>query len=142
MSIEKTIENIKALKENLDDIILDAVAEEEEFIVGLNKKALSEGFKADGSPTGQYSTFTIFSKRLKGQPFSHVTLKDTGDFYDSLFIKLLDDGFEIRSSSQNSEKTGSIRENYPNALGLNQKGLEQARIKLKPKIIQMIKEMI
>lgn len=34
-----------------------------------------------------YASSTIRQKKKKGQPFDRVTLKDTGDFYNSISIK-------------------------------------------------------
>lgn len=35
---------------------------------------------------GEYSPFTVMTKLKKGQPINRVTLKDTGDYYDSYRI--------------------------------------------------------
>ena len=44
-----------------------------------------------------YADSTIKIKKRKGQPVDRVTLKDTGEFYDSSKIDLDSDGFEIEA---------------------------------------------
>ena len=42
-----------------------------------------------------YAPLTIEIKTMKGQPTDRVTLKDTGDFYESFFISADNEGFFI-----------------------------------------------
>jgi hypothetical protein len=42
-----------------------------------------------------YEPLTIEIKTIKGQPTDRVTLKDTGDFYESFFISADNEGFFI-----------------------------------------------
>ena len=67
-------------------------------VVGKNREVLNlvvemntqdqlfdKGIRANKTKIGKYSPFTIEMKRAKGQPFNHITLKDTGEFYESFF---------------------------------------------------------
>lgn len=35
---------------------------------------------------GEYKSYTVFRKQIKGQPVDRVTLKDTGEFYESFEV--------------------------------------------------------
>lgn len=47
-----------------------------------------------------YALRTIQKKIKKGQPIDRVTLKDTGAFYNSLYVVFEEDGFRIASSDE------------------------------------------
>ena len=42
-----------------------------------------DGIDSLGRSLGSYSPLTIMYKKMKGQRYDHVTLKDTGEFYNS-----------------------------------------------------------
>ena len=57
-----------------------------------------------------YSSFTIGLKREDGQPTNKVTLKDTGEFYDSFHIFARNTYFEIVAQFEKEE--GNIYDNF------------------------------
>jgi len=66
-----------------------------------------------GSP---YRARTIKIKKRKGQPTSRVTLKDTGEFYDTFKVKFVQNGYEItadfdKGSSPSSFSEGDVSSN-------------------------------
>lgn len=50
-----------------------------------------------------YAPRTIYNKTRKGQPTDRVTLKDTGEFYNSLHIEFDENGFRIVSDDDKSK---------------------------------------
>ena len=50
-----------------------------------------------------YALRTIQKKIKKGQPIDRVTLKDTGDFYNSLYVVFEEDGFRIASNDEKAK---------------------------------------
>ena len=54
-----------------------------------------EGIDSDDNSLGEYSLRTIAEKIEKGDRHDHVTLKDTGAFYDSFRIEVDKNGFNI-----------------------------------------------
>lgn len=75
-----------------------------EFIIELNTdNQLFEGVNADGvllsSIGGSYSNTTIRIKQGKGQPIDRVTLKDTGEFYESFTVNITTSGIEIQANT-------------------------------------------
>ena len=83
----------------LNGIILEVWEQEDvqEIIIGLNTRnqLFDEGIDSEGQTLGEYTPFTKGRKQEKGLPFDRITLYDTGEFYDSFYIKPVNDGFEI-----------------------------------------------
>ena len=59
------------------------------LIISLNTKEqlYSQGIDSKGKTLGEYSTYTKAIKQKKGQITDHITLKDTGEFYNSFKVK-------------------------------------------------------
>ena len=47
-----------------------------------------KGIDSKGESLGEYSPFTIELKKLDGQRYDHITLKDEGDFYKSFRVSV------------------------------------------------------
>ena len=84
---------------------------------------LWSGTDGDGNPiTPAYTPYTVSIKTLKGQPSARVTLKDSGDFYLSVTIKIEGDGFYFESDDP---KADDLIGKYGKAtLKLNQENLQ------------------
>lgn len=81
--------------------MLFSITEEEEtqeFIINtIQDQLYNTGADGKGKSLGDYSFSTIRLKKKKGDPFDRVTLFDTGEFYDSFFIKPTKEGFIINA---------------------------------------------
>src|SRR4051812_41979225 len=93
-AIKRKIEKIERLDQDkiMTEILDDSKIQSD--IIALNQKQLfEEGVQADGTPTGEYQPATIQGTKYypgkieKGQPYDHVTLKDTGAFYNSMKVE-------------------------------------------------------
>lgn len=63
------------------------------------------GIDGDGNPVEpNYTPYTISVKTLMGQPTARVTLKDTGDFYVSITIRIMGDGFYFEATDDKAAK--------------------------------------
>lgn len=89
-------------------------------IIDLNQKQLyEEGVDSKGVPTGEYSDATIYGtsnfegKIEKGERYDHITLKDTGESYDSMKVEVEESTFSINGNFPQSVETA-----FPDALGL------------------------
>ncbi len=83
---------------NVDKIMSEVLRDErlKDYIIELNQSQLYEsGTDSNGQSLGQYQPYTVEIKRKKGQRTDHITLKDTGRFYNSFRIRVKSDGFEI-----------------------------------------------
>ncbi len=106
---------LECVREN-EAVVIDANAEEQLFERGENRLGVSI---ADYQP---YSPVTVEEKRLRGQPYNRVTLRDTGDFESSFYIRYMDDGFEITASDW---KTDDLVRKYGREIfGLNRENLD------------------
>jgi hypothetical protein len=101
------------------DRILDAVANLDErkvWFFAVNKDVQDEiirinteeqleeqGVDSLGRPLGDYSPLTIVYKRMKGQRYDHITLKDTGDFYNSWKVTVRVNDIEIDADDQKED---------------------------------------
>jgi hypothetical protein len=88
----------------------------------LNRGQLSLGVRTDGSEIlPSYTPLTIEIKKEKGQPFDHVYLKDTGDFWNRIKMQIRGDKIVTDDSSPLTTK---LEKKYNTAkgkiLGLNQ----------------------
>lgn len=63
------------------------------YDLNINDQLFKKGIDSEGKSLGQYAPSTKKIKQRKGQPSDHITLKDTGAFYDSFDITPDDDGF-------------------------------------------------
>lgn len=110
------------------ELLSDALKEPliESQIIDLNQKQLFEqGIESDGTPTGEYSLKTINYKISEGQPTDHITLKDTGDFYDSMKVEVSDDKAVITGDMQKPDR--NLEDGWPKALGLTEDSLNEIK---------------
>ena len=139
MTLDNTISVIEDLQKNKDKIILDLVSEYDDFVIGLNQAQLyDDGIRNDGSQiTPPYAISTLRIKRKKRQPTDRVTLKDTGDFYDSFYIELGSNSFLINARDS---KTIDLKQKYEDEiLGLTEKSIGELSQFLKGKLIEQLR---
>ena len=107
MNIFDSLNKFVALEGKEDDIIEEITKQKEtqEFLIFvLQEQLFQSGEDGKGVPIGMYSPFTITIKKRKGQPTDRVTLKDTGDFYNSYTIKPFNGGFIIDADGEKEDK--------------------------------------
>lgn len=110
-------------------------------IIDLNQKQLYEkGIQADGQPTGEYAYNTIYGtsryegKIAKGQPYDHITLKDTSAFYNSMDVVAQSDNVIMKVKDPND-----LQAIYPEALGLTSESLQELRTEIKERFCDVFK---
>src|SRR5690554_1258052 len=96
-------------KEAYNDGVLATMAD-----LNTEVQLMEQGVFADGTDTPDYSPFTIEIKQGKGQPYDHMTFRDTGETHSSIeysfngeIVANWDDRFELQ-------------ENYGDLVGLTQ----------------------
>jgi hypothetical protein len=102
-----------------------------------------EGQDGDGNILGYYSAFTeqLNPEKKEG---SHYTLKDTGDFYESMIFNIFVDYLEIdadpiKTDKITGEETNLFQKYGEDILKLNEENLELFKIKLVEKYIETVK---
>lgn len=105
-----------SVREN-EAVVIDMNAEEQLFERGENRLGVSI---ADYRP---YSPVTVEEKRIHGQPYNRVTLRDTGDFESSFYIRYTGDSFEIAASDWKTDDL--VRKYGKEIFGLNRDNLDE-----------------
>lgn len=137
--LQSLVDRLKALKQTLPELVRQVIEESEEEIIDLNQLQMYEGINPDGSNIEpEYTTLTKRIKRIKGQPFDRVTLRDTGSFYGNMKVKVAGDIIGIDSTDS---KRNKLVEKYGNPFGLTEENkTDLAEIILKPRLQEKIKQ--
>ena len=105
MKLQDYIQMLKKLQDDIPAIVDRLVEEEPKWILGAAKRRMYQyGIDGNEEFLGTYAPFTIEKK--KKSPYSkttHVTLRDTGDWYNSLFTKY--ENGELFMDSTDKRKT-------------------------------------
>ena len=150
-AILNKIDQFNAL--SLYDVMQKLFADDEftDYIIFLNTQSQlydkgvdSTGQRLDAGRNG-YAPYTIMVKEAKGQPVDRVTLKDTGEFYDSfktIFLPSGDGAIQITANTI-KDQTDLLVEWGKDIIGLDQDSLELLRDMAKTKlqtIVQSLKK--
>lgn len=126
---------------NIEQVARESINETKEVIADLNAEQMFRGLRADGSEiTPSYSELTVQIKKMKGQVFDHVTLRDTGAFQQAMFVRV--SGLQVITGSSDL-KSPKLERKYSKAkgsiFGLSEKfRAEYLRESLRPTFQQRI----
>ena len=115
------------------------------FVLDLNRieQLYKRGIDSEGVTLetigGAYSDLTVAIKQTKGQPTDRVTLKDTGDFYESFQLIVKGNMIEIDADPIKEGVSLEVRWGS-DIIGLSENSLMKLIEKLKPLIIDEIRE--
>lgn len=107
------------------------------FILDLiQNDQLQKGIDEDGDIMGLYSAFTqsINSLKIAGTPY---TLDDTGAFYKSMFITVLNDSFIIDADPDKGQDNLFFKYGE-GIIGLTEENMDKLRFEVKKKYIEFI----
>ena len=137
-AIDNIVTKLERIKVDRDKIVLDTIQMFENYVIELNRKQLFAGVDGKGNEiTPEYTDVTYDIKIKVGQPADRVTLKDTGDFYASIFI---DYGTKYIYMDANDSKTDDLVSKYGgDILGLNEKSIDDLKKKIKSTLFNQIK---
>ena len=138
--VRKAFEQIR---DTLPTIVLDAVQSNEDAVIDLvtEDQLSGKGITVSGTPiTPAYTPFTTSIKRRKGQETGHVTLKDTGAFHKSIFIKYESDSFSIVAKDSKTPKI--IKKYGDDILGLTEQNKGKVSELIEPDIIETMDKII
>lgn len=140
--IKRITKNVKQLSSNkiLKETLSDNTQMQYDIIqLNTQKQLYEQGLFADGKPTGDYATSTIYGtskfegKIQKGQPYDHITFKDTGAMYESEKLKVTNDGFVL---TMDTIKNGvDLEQREGKIVGLTDESLSEVREWVKPLFI-------
>lgn len=125
--------------EAVQKYILDLNREKQLFKDGIN--ILGEKLRSDLARFGQvYSNNTINIKTEKGQPTNRVTLKDTGEFYSTFFLKT--NPFDFTIEADTIKDGEDLQDRFPDILGLAEENKNLLVIYIQDELIPLIKTVI
>ena len=109
-------------------------------MVEMEQKRMYEGFLSTGEATTPYYTpFTVAMKNLKNQPTDRVTLKDTGDFYNAMFVEVIGDIVVFDSKDYKSE---DLKEKYGDYIfGLTEENRTDVKGMFSMRLLQWFREL-
>ena len=103
----------------------------------IQQDQLQKGIDEDGDIIGLYSEWTelINPEKIAGTPY---TLEDTGDFYKSMYIVVLNDSIVIEADP--IKGTDNLFYKYGEGIiGLTEENMDKLREEVKKKYIEFVK---
>lgn len=129
-TIKGLLDRLEAL--DTDAICVETVQESAPAMTDKQREQLYSGETAQGTEIKPpYRPYTVAVKQLKGQPTDRVTLRDTGAFYQGVYVRV--DANTINTGSTDG-KEAKLREKYGEGIfGLNDKfGFEVVQETMRP----------
>jgi hypothetical protein len=128
-----------------DAIWFNVVDQEvKDMIIQMNTEDQLEeqGIDSLGRSLGDYSPYTIIEKQLKGQRYDHITLKDTGAFYDSWVVTVSRDAITIDADDTSLYDQPLFQVWGEDVLGLTDENMDILRAVIADKYIEYIYEQL
>lgn len=109
--LQRLRNRIKSIPANTVAAVAETIANNPTFVADLNVEQLkTHGITALAKPVEPpYAKITRSIKKMKGQPYNRVTLRDKGDFHDSFYVLIEGDGFRIDAKD---EKRDDLADKY------------------------------
>jgi len=96
--IDDILRKVKTLNEKEAwFFVIDEELKDEIIRLNTQDQLYEDGIDSLSETLGDYSSYTVARKSMKGQKTSNITLKDTGDFYKSFKVKVTATGFIIKA---------------------------------------------
>lgn len=133
---------VKLKTTGINSIISDGIKRNANTIIKMNTdgQLYNEGIDKFGVKLREYKDITKKLKAAKGQRTDHTTLKDSGDFYKSYFLKIFSDSFEINSDDP---KRDDLFQKYGSGIfGLTEDNMRILRNILRLDLLQQIRKRI
>jgi hypothetical protein len=106
-----------------------------------NDQLRKEGVAADGEVIGYYSFVTEIITRGRKQQGDKYNLFDTGEFYRSMFVLVLQDSIIVKGDGQKGNE--NLFEKYgSNIISLTDANKSRLRIKLKNYYVQYLRKIL
>lgn len=145
-SIRNLEYRLRRFKENLHNTLADIVQENADIIISTvtADQLYDEGIDGRGIRLDSFAPYTLntqFRKVRKGQPIDRVTLRDTGEFYNSIYLVFDKGGFYLTSSD---DKFKHLKKKYgPRILRLTNENLSYILDEvIRPELAKRLKEAV
>lgn len=127
MKIDKSIGKIRNYLKNCKKFGEQIMVKYESHIIKENVSQMYDlGQNIKEESLGEYTPISKWIKQQKGQRTDHITLRDTGDFHEKMFMKKTKEAqkeseFEIKSKDWKSDM---LERGFPDIFGLNEENLK------------------
>jgi hypothetical protein len=141
-ALQKLRNRIKSIPANTVTAVAETVANNTTFIENLNIEQLkTHGVTALSKPVEPpYLDITKQIKKVKGQPYNRVTLRDRGDFHKSFYVEVEGDGFRIDATD---EKRDDLVDKYTVWIfGLSKDSRKQFLTMYRPEIVKNLRKLL
>lgn len=140
MIIDDKIKRLREFESKVESNIILLAKDLEHLILDMNRDQIEgSGVSNDNQKiTPKYTPFTVKIKKAKGQPTTHVTLHDTGEFLDSLFVVYGDHYFAIGADDPKVKKLE--RKYGKDIFGLIEKNLRELIDLIRPELQEKFKK--
>ena len=145
---EKLLAKIE--KYNVDRILFEVWKNQKvkDYIISLNtigvkgSQLYELGVNSLGVSLGDYTPYTQFLKKTGdgNKRIDHITLIDSGEFYDTFFVNALLQGFSIEADGEKPD--GNILDRFKNAVGLTDESLQLLIEFIRPFYISASKKIV
>lgn len=142
-TVKDVFRRVSNFQQSQSKIMNDCITDSSETILDANRDQMFEGMDKNGKEIiPEYKPMTIDIKKEKGQPTDRVTLKDTGEWHRSLFMKV--EGGKVFIDSQH-ELTDELLAKYDRGtetiLGIPKSKVEPINETIMTKFIRIFREM-
>jgi hypothetical protein len=121
--IDKLLDSIAQLDESkMWFFAVDEDVKDEIIRLNTEEQLEEQGIDSLGRDLGDYSPLTIMFKKMKGQRYDHITLKDTGEFYNSWVVRVTVNDITIDANDQ-KEDTALFEVYGVDVIGLTEENL-------------------
>lgn len=140
MTVNECCARFERAIESLSFVVSDIIYQLSDKIIDMQTDRLWEGLYVNGEYINPYyAEMTINIKKMKGDPYDRVTLRDTGAFYRAIFVK--QEGNELLIDSTDS-KAESLKGKYGEIFGLTEQNKEVLQNDSADMLIEYIKRFV
>jgi hypothetical protein len=122
---------------NLVELTADAMEQQPNVSVELNRDQMLEGKRSNNEQIGEYRPLSVFERSRIGRQTSYVDLYLTGEFQSRMYQKINGDDFDLDSSDTKRDKL--VFQYKDNIFGLTSESKRIAWIEYTPYVVQGIK---
>ena len=144
VTIQEKISHLKAI--HIDRLFDRIIKANKKDLIKMNRDQMYEDGTLDITSGGrqQYAPSTVYAKkryaRFKKTEF--ITLKDMGDFHNSIDIKISPDEIEFVSNDEKWVKWLSPQDRFKRALGLTDENVAKLRDLVRDEMVKKLRDVI
>lgn len=112
----------------------------EDNMVEMERDRLFKGLDTDNELIEPfYTPFTVWMKKLNGDPYDRVTLYDTGAFQSAMYVSVFGDNVVFDSDDS---KSGDLKEKYGEKIfGLTDENRTEVKSMFAQRLLQWFREL-